>query len=592
MSAPPPPNEPARIGALREYGILDTAAEESFDRVTRLVARLLDVPIALVSLVDLERQWFKSCVGLDLAESSRDIAFCAYTILSDDVLVVPNATLDERFAANPAVTGEPWIRAYAGAPLVTPAGFRLGTLCAIDYKPRAFTPDEIATLRDLAAIVIDEMELRRAARERKLFERITTLSPNAIYIRDTRHQRITWSNRTANELMGYELGAFEHLMADMHEHDRELAIAHAARVEQLPDLFYEQDTFRMKTADGEYRALLVREMPFERGAGGEVTETLTIAADVTNLFAAEARARRAEHELVERVRVLEAVLESAGEGIVVSDEQRRITIANSAARRLVGVEPGDEPREIDPADTTRRGFFKADGVTPLRRDELPIVRALNGEVADNVRMVLKNATFPDGAHFQLTGRPIRDDRGAVRGAVVTISDVTALHLAHQRVAELAVTDELTKLPNRRVMNDRLDLLAAEARRGRRFSVAIVDIDHFKKVNDTHGHAVGDQVLVAVAAALQAAVRRSDLVARMGGEEFCVIQTDVDPDLMTELTERLRRVVAAVTEPVSVTASFGVCHSSVTMRPDDMLARADAALYAAKHAGRDRVVVAE
>jgi diguanylate cyclase (GGDEF)-like protein len=207
-------------------------------------------------------------------------------------------------------------------------------------------------------------------------------------------------------------------------------------------------------------------------------------------------------------------------------------------------------------------------------------------------MVLKNAAFPDGAHFQLTGRPIRDDRGAVRGAVVTISDVTALHFAHERVAELAVTDELTRLPNRRVMNDRLDLLAAEARRGRRFSVAIVDIDHFKKVNDTHGHAVGDQVLVAVAAALQNAVRRSDLVARMGGEEFCVIQTDVDPDLMTELTERLRRVVAGVVEPVTVTASFGVCHSSVSMVPGEMLVKADGALYMAKRAGRNRVAIAE
>jgi diguanylate cyclase (GGDEF)-like protein len=592
VTVPIPVDDQARVEALREYGILDTEAEESFDRITRLVARVLDVPIALVSLVDLERQWFKSRVGLDATQTSRDVAFCSHAIMSDEVFVVANTLADERFRDNPLVTGPPNMRAYAGAPLLTARGFRLGTLCAIDRRPREFTPSQLDSLRDLAGMVVDELELRRAARDRKLFERITNLSPSAIYILDAQHQRVTWASRAANELLGYELGAFELIMSDMHEDDRALAISHAESVARLPDGFYEEDTFRVRAADGEFRALLVREMPFDRDGQHRVTETLSIATDVTALVAAEARARDAEHLLADRVRVLEAVLESAGEGIVVSDEHRRIVIANSTARRLVGIEVSDAPLEYGANVAAERGFYKADGETAFDRDELPILRALRGEVADGVRVVIKNAMHPDGAHFQLTGRPIRDDRAQVRGAVVTISDVTALHRAHARVAELAVTDALTGLPNRRVLDDRLELLAAEARRGRRFSLAIVDIDHFKRVNDTHGHAVGDRVLVEVAHALRDAVRRTDLVARLGGEEFCVVQTDVDPDLMAMLTERLRTTIETAVEPIAVTASFGVCHSSVTMTPAEMLVKADGALYMAKRAGRNRVAIAE
>ncbi|HEY1546450.1 MAG TPA: diguanylate cyclase [Kofleriaceae bacterium] len=591
MSVPIPADDAARVEALREYDVLDTIAEESFDRVTRLVARTLDVPIALVSLVDLDRQWFKSCVGLDARETSRNVAFCSYAIMSDELFVVPNALADDRFRDNPLVTDGPKIRAYAGAPLVTEQGFRLGTLCAIDQRPRQFSHSQLDTLRDLAGVVVDQLELRRLARDRKLFERITNLSPSAIYILDTLHQRVTWASRAANELLGYELGAVELIMSDMHEDDRALAISHAKNVARLPDGFYEEDTFRVRAADGDYRALLVREMPFDRD-GEAITETLSIATDVTALVAAEARARDAEHLLADRVRVLEAVLESAGEGIIVSDEHRRIVVANSAARRLVGIEVSAKPREYGDNVAIERGMFEADGETVFDRDQIPLLRALRGELADDVRMVIKDELHPGGVHLQLTGRPILDDRDQIRGAVVTMADVTALHVAHARVAELAVTDALTGLPNRRVLDDRLELLAAEARRGRRFSLAIVDIDHFKRVNDTHGHAVGDRVLVGVAQALRDAVRRSDLVARLGGEEFCVVQTDVDPDLMAMLTERLRTTIETSIRPIAVTASFGVCHSSVSMVPGEMLVKADGALYMAKRAGRNRVAIAE
>lgn len=158
-----PADEEERLAELRRFRILDTEPDERFDRLTTLVARILGVPIALVSLVDRDRQWFKSRVGLPATETPREISFCGHAILEDDVFVVPDATLDERFVNNPLVTGEPSIRFYAGAPLRTDAGQRVGTLCAIDSTARKLTSDERQLLRDLADVVVDELELHAAA---------------------------------------------------------------------------------------------------------------------------------------------------------------------------------------------------------------------------------------------------------------------------------------------------------------------------------------------------------------------------------------------------------------------------------------------
>jgi PAS domain S-box-containing protein len=164
MNAPLPANEAERLQALRDYDILDTPPEAAFERLTSLAARLFDMPIALVSLVDADRQWFKACFGVDLRETSRELSFCAYTILSDDVMVVPNAVDDPRFLSNAVVTGSAHIRFYAGAPLKTPSGQNLGSLCVVDSIPREFSSAQQALLADLAAVVVDELELRRTAR--------------------------------------------------------------------------------------------------------------------------------------------------------------------------------------------------------------------------------------------------------------------------------------------------------------------------------------------------------------------------------------------------------------------------------------------
>ena len=165
LQTPPlPSNEAERLAALHDLNILDTPPESNFDAVCRTAAALFSVPTAVISLIDTDRQWFKASCGSDTDGSSRDVAFCAYAILSDDALVVEDATLDPRFASNPLVTGGARIRFYAGAPLILRSGIRLGSLCVIDTKPRTFSELQRTQLEDLALIVVSQIELHRARR--------------------------------------------------------------------------------------------------------------------------------------------------------------------------------------------------------------------------------------------------------------------------------------------------------------------------------------------------------------------------------------------------------------------------------------------
>lgn len=161
MKAPLPENEAARLEALHHYQILDTDSEQEFNDLTDLAAHICETPIALISLVDAHRQWFKSKVGIDATETPRDIAFCAHAILQSDVLLVPDTLADERFASNPLVRSDPYIRFYAGVPLIASEGYALGTLCVIDRVPRQFNPKQVEALRALGRQVITQMELRR-----------------------------------------------------------------------------------------------------------------------------------------------------------------------------------------------------------------------------------------------------------------------------------------------------------------------------------------------------------------------------------------------------------------------------------------------
>ena len=160
-----PRNEKKRLAVLWQYEVLDTVPEELFDDLTELAARICQAPIGLISLVDESRQWIKSRVGTTLRETARDVSFCAYAITQPDLFIVPDAAKDKRFARNPFVVGDPKIRFYAGAPLITPDGHALGTLCVIDTVPRQLNPDQKQALTILARHVVSQLELRRRSRD-------------------------------------------------------------------------------------------------------------------------------------------------------------------------------------------------------------------------------------------------------------------------------------------------------------------------------------------------------------------------------------------------------------------------------------------
>ena len=164
MSIPPiPANEDERLASLRALLILDTPPEERFDRITRFAAEQFDVPIVLISLVDAERQWFKSRIGLTTCETSRDVAFCAHALLDKATMVIDNAMQDPRFHDNPLVVGEPYIRFYAGAPLIIEDGITIGTLCLIDHQPRTLDDLDQAILGNLRDLVVEELARHAAA---------------------------------------------------------------------------------------------------------------------------------------------------------------------------------------------------------------------------------------------------------------------------------------------------------------------------------------------------------------------------------------------------------------------------------------------
>lgn len=197
MKASVPAREAARIEALRQYRILDTPSEQAYDDITALAAFICDVPIALISLIDSDRQWFKSKVGLNVDETSRDVSFCAHAILSDSITIVNDALCDERFDNNPLVTSAPEIRFYAGVPLRTPNAHQIGTLCVIDHQPRELTEYQTRTLEALARQVVMQLELRRTSAQLAdaldKIELMEGLIPICSYCKGIRNDKGYWS---------------------------------------------------------------------------------------------------------------------------------------------------------------------------------------------------------------------------------------------------------------------------------------------------------------------------------------------------------------------------------------------------------------
>lgn len=330
--------EEARLAALAGYEILDTPQEETFDQITQLASTIFNVPIVLISLVDKDRQWFKSCYGLDTRETDRSLSFCAHAIQADTVMVVPEATQDPRFARNALVTGEPGIRFYAGAPLKTPDGFKLGTLCLIDREPRKqLSQEQRAMLEGLAALVVNELELRRTGKELQASEAklqasegklraIVEGTPDALYIKDT-EGRFIFINPAGAEMLGRKVSSI------LGKRNSDLfSTKDSARItaadQQVMDsgeaLSFEQ-TLQLR---GEQNSFLTNKFPY-RSEQGETLGVVVINRNITER-------RRAEAALAESEARYRIVAETASDVLVTIDEKSTILYLNPAAEKVFG----------------------------------------------------------------------------------------------------------------------------------------------------------------------------------------------------------------------------------------------------------------
>lgn len=345
--------EPDRLIALRALNVLDTPRENRFDAVCRTAQSLFSVPIAFISLLDENRQWLKASCGVDLDETPREIAFCNYAILSDDVLVVENTLTDPRFRENPLVTGSMGVRFYAGAPLILRPGIQIGTLCLKDTQPRSFSPRQIRELQDLANIVIAQLQHHEALNQ--ISQDLTAMQSAQARLREADNYQLlveqvggvgywrynlqtrkaTWSAGML-KLVGCEIGknefSLDEVIQFLHPDDREGLIARAEAIgnEERPTTASPFDRRRrLLRADGEIRTVISRGLP-QHDDSGAVVEILGVCVDVTDTT-------RSEEQLREISNVLRVTLENMDQGIVMVGADNCVRVHNQRARDLLGL---------------------------------------------------------------------------------------------------------------------------------------------------------------------------------------------------------------------------------------------------------------
>ncbi len=462
-----------RVRALCALQVLDTPQEDRFDRLTRLASVVLGVPIALVSLVDAQRQWFKSRVGLDATETPRSISFCTHAVAQRDMLVVEDALRDARFAANPLVTGAPDIRFYAGQPVFSHDGEAVGTLCVIDTVPRSFDDAARQTLRDFAGLVEDELNKGALVEARLRAEQaLHALNEELEHRIEERTRSLSEANETLKREIRQRLDAEETLRAN------------DARIRTIIDSSFSafvgtdaagmvvdwnlsaERTFGWTRAEALGRELATLIIPEAYRAGhragmqrfarqgvgnvintriempactrdqGDITVEMTINAFYAGgelffgAFLHDVSERiRAKLALQEKQQLLDTVLETLDVGVVACSADGALTLFNRAAREFHGL----PPEKLPSGDwASHYSLYAADGTHLLEESEVPLVRALHGETIKDVAMVIA----PGGRsrrYVLSSGRRMIGPNGEALGAVVAMKDITELNESQRRL---------------------------------------------------------------------------------------------------------------------------------------------------------------
>jgi diguanylate cyclase (GGDEF)-like protein/PAS domain S-box-containing protein len=346
-------NESERLAVLRDLKVLDTPDETHFDAVCRTAQALFSAPIAFVSLVDENRQWFKARCGIDVKETPRSIAFCNYAILSDDVLIIEDALSDPRFAENPLVTGPCGVRFYAGAPLILHQGIRLGTLCLMDVRRRSFSPEQVRQFQDLANIVVAHLRLHEARNQ--IGRDLEALQSAQVKLREAadyqllveqvggigywqynlKSRKATWSP-SMRRLVGHDMvdgelslnDLIQFLHPDEHRHMFAAFDVRNADVNGTALMPFDRQR-RLIRSDGEVRTVISRGLP-QHDETGAVVALLGVCVDITDLV-------RSEEQLREVSTLLRVTLENMDQGILMVGADNHVLVHNQKARDLLGL---------------------------------------------------------------------------------------------------------------------------------------------------------------------------------------------------------------------------------------------------------------
>ncbi|MGF6275773.1 diguanylate cyclase (GGDEF)-like protein/PAS domain S-box-containing protein [Massilia sp. UYP11] len=582
------------------------------------------VPIALVSLVDAERQWFKSRAGLDAQETPRSVSFCSHAVQAREMLVVEDAARDPRFAANPLVTGAPHIRFYAGQPVYS-QGEAVGTLCVIGHAPRSFSDEERQVLRDLAELVEvelnqmravmarmlaeqalkslnKELEQRIAARTAELEERVA----EAMRIRQQLEEKqelldavlesidvgivacdaignLTLFNRSARDLHGLDLKAvapaeWSQYYSLHHADGRtpmemdEIPLVRALKGEVV------RDGAMVIAPSGRAPYTLMASGRPLRNAQGKTLGAVVAMKDITELKASKDRLAESEERLrtiTDNLPVLIAHL----------DQDHRYVFANVVHKSWLG-KAGEQ--------VTGRTMAEAFGEEYWSQQQEALKDAWDGKASQCEHDIVRKK------HIRIvhsTFLPhLRD--GQVIGVYILTTDATAARMHERNLHALAHTDALTGIPNRRQFELALQAAVQRApQRERAFALLYLDVDYFKQIDDSYGHATGDMVLVEFARRVRNVVRSSDLVARLAGDEFTVLLDEVGSPRDVELVAKkilqameAPFLVGSHAIPVGATIGVGLADApGVTTQSISELA--DGALYEAKGMGRNTFAIA-
>jgi len=477
--------ERMRLDALEACRVLDTSAEDAYDALVQLAARILEMPMALISLVHEDREWFKARVGVEISETSRDISFCTHAICDPHhTFMVPDASLDPRFADNPFVTGDMHLRFYAGAPIRSREDLALGTLCVLDSSPRTLTDEQLATLTLLADQAAALLDLRRRAAE------LNDLIRNRV--------EVTTPAR------------------------RELAEA---------------------TIDPDAQSV-------ELGAAN----------------------RRIEQQR----EFIDTTLDNLTDAVVACDADGVLTVFNLAARKLHDLTGRPVPSEEWAATYD---LFNADGSAPLQTEEIPLHRALYGHRVVDSEITIVPAGRPPRL-VRCNGQQLRDRAGHVLGAVVVMQDITAQRKVEAMLRRQALNDQLAEMAGREQVIGKVEALLRHPATVR---LAHIDSEQIGQLEERLGHRLAEHLRAKLADRLFDISRPTDIVARLGNDEFVIVQrvhgasAERDDGWLRRLRECTSFASTADGADIEVRVACGVIHGVAGENAVELLRRADEAM---------------